>query len=349
MLQRTRAQPLVEVSGSEGSGQNGVGELVDFALGFLRRQYLLILILMLLGGAVGVIFLKITPPTYTAHAKIIIAPHRSQFIQQQSIFADAPIDNAQMESQIQILQSKAIVGSVVEKLKLADDPEFVSPPVGLIRRVLQVLTTSTAEPKLDATSTAEPKLDATETAMATLTDRLTFKRVGLSFLIEIGASSRSPDKSERIANAVAAAFIDDQQKTKHQANRIASTWLQERLQQLSEQSTTAERAVVEFKQQNNIVSAAGKRIDEQNLGDLSGRLADARTHTSDVLARLTRIESIIRSWNPNATLDASVSEELTSPILTPLRQQYLELSRKEGEYSAQYGRDHHAVVNLRNK
>jgi polysaccharide biosynthesis transport protein len=338
MLQPTHLQQA-DLPGPDRSGPGGVGELVDFALGFLLRQYLVILFLVLLAGVAGVIFLVTTPPTYTAQAKIFIGTQKAQFVQQQSLFAEAPIDSAQMESQIQILQSKAIVESVVEKLKLADDPEFASPPVGLIRRVLQVLTTSTAE----------PKLDATETAIATLTDRFTIKRVGLSFLIEIGASSRSPDKSARIANAVAAAYIDDQQKTKHQANRLASTWLQERLQQLSEQTTTAERAVVEFKQQNNIVSAAGKRIDEQNLGDLNARLADARTHTSDVLTRLTRIESIIRSWNPNATLDASVSDELTSPILTNLRQQYLELSRREAEYSAQYGRDHHAVVNLRNK
>jgi len=349
MLQPTHLQQA-DFPGPNRSGPGGVGELVDFALGFLLRQYLVILFLVLLAGVAGVIFLVTTPPTYTAQAKIFIGTQqKAQFIQQQSLFAEAPIDSTQMESQMQILQSKAIVESVVENLKLADDPEFASPSVGLIRRVLQVLTTSTAEPKLDATSTAEPKLDATETAIATLTDRLSVKRVGLSFLIEIGASSRSPDKSARIANAVAAAYIDDQQKTKHQANRVASTWLQERLQQLSEQTTTAERAVVEFKQQNNIVSAAGKRIDEQDLGDLSARLADARTHTSDLLARLTRIESIIRSWNPNATLAASVSEELTSPILTPLRQQYLDLSRREAEYSAQYGRDHHAVVNLRNK
>src|SRR5262245_2385378 len=266
MLQRTRAQPLVEVSGSEGSGQNGVGELVDFALGFLRRQYLLILILMLLGGAVGVIFLKITPPTYTAHAKIIIAPHRSQFIQQQSIFADAPIDNAQMESQIQILQSKAIVASVVERLKLAHDPEFASPPVGLIWRVLQVFTGQpSAKPTFDAPETAIDLERATDSAIGTLTDRLTVTRVGPSFLIDIGVSSRNAEKSAQIANAVATAYIDDQLEAKHKANMTATTWLQERLQELGKRNALAERAILEFKQKNNIVAAAGKRMDEQNL------------------------------------------------------------------------------------
>ena len=171
----------------------------------------------------------------------------------------------------------------------------------------------------------------------------------LVFWLEIGVSSRSPEKSAQIANAVADAYIEDQEEVKRQANRIGSKWLQERLRELSGQSAAADQAVVESKQQNNIVSAAGKRMDEQNLADLNTRLVDARTHTSDALARLTRIESIIRSWDPKATLDASVSDELSNTILINLRQQYLDLSRREAEYSAKYGRDHQAVVNLRNR
>ena len=261
MLQRSHAQPVVDIPVLEGSGQSGVGELVDFALGFLRRQYLIVLFLTLLGAAAGVIFLQVTPPIYTAQARMIIGTQRAQFVQQQSMFPDAPIDNAQMESQIQILQSKDIVTSVVEKLKLADDPEFASPSAGLIQRVFQAfINPSSPKPKLDAPETA------IETAIATLTDRLTVRRIGFSFLIEIGVSSRSPEKSAQIVNAVATAYIDDLRAAKQQANRTASTWLQERLQELGTRNAVAERAVLEFKQTNNIVAAAGKRMDEQNSG-----------------------------------------------------------------------------------
>jgi uncharacterized protein involved in exopolysaccharide biosynthesis len=100
----------------------------------------------------------------------------------------------------------------------------------------------------------QPKLDPTETAISALTDRLTINRVGWSRVIEIGARSRSAEKSAQIANAVATAYIDDQQEAKLQANRTASTWLQERLRQLQGQAAAAERAKVVFKQENNIVS-----------------------------------------------------------------------------------------------
>jgi len=172
MLQPTPLQPATSVPPPDGSGQDGVGALVDFALGFLLRQYLVILLLVLLAGVAGAIFLVVTPPTYTAQAKIFIGTQKAEFVQQQSLFAEAPIDNAQIETQIEILLSKAIVASVVQKLKLGDAPEFASPPVGLISWVLQVFNNPTA---------AEPKLD-TEIAIARLADGLTVKRVGFSFL-----------------------------------------------------------------------------------------------------------------------------------------------------------------------
>jgi capsular exopolysaccharide synthesis family protein len=372
MLQSTQLQPSIGFPPPDGARQGGAGELIDFALGFLLRQYLVILSMVLLGGAAGALFLVVRPPIYTAQAKILIGAQRPQFIQQQSLFADAPLDQSQMESQLQILQSRAILEPVVQKLNLVEDPEFGSPSGGLIGRVFEVFTNPTS---------VEPKLDTTETAIAALADRLTINRVGYSLLIEIGFASRSREKSAQIANAVATAYIDDQQQAKRDANRTGSTWLQERLQELGEQSRVAERAVVAFKQQNNIVSVDGRRLDEQYLADLNTRLVGARTRTSDVLARLTQLESIIRNWNPNGTLDVGVRlappriaenperdcprtqgtvlgcewsldldpDAINSPILTNLRQQYLDLSRREADYSAQYGRDHQAVVNLRKK
>ena len=349
MLHLQPFQPGADLPLPDGPGQGGAGELVDLALGFLLRQYLVIFFMVLLAGVAGVIFLVVRPPSYTAQAKVFIETQKPQFAQQQSLLAYTPLDQSQMESQLQILQSRAILAPVVQKLKLADDPEFGSPPGGLIQRVFQVFTNPIS---------AEPKLDPIETAIATLTDRLTINRVGWSFLIEIGVSSQSPEKSAQIANAVATAYIDDQQEAKREANRTASAWLQERLQQLAEQTTAAERAVVAFKQKNNIVSADGKRIDEQNLADLNTRLVAAHTQSSDVLARLNRIESIIRNWNSHETnVDETVSDEIIAAALglqgsfinNQLRQQYLDLSRREAEFSAKYGRNHGAAVNLRDR
>ena len=276
--QFSQAPPGIDLLPPDAPGQGGAG-LVDLALGFLLRRYVGIVLLVLLGGMAGAIFLTVRPPTYTADAKILIGTPKPEFIQQQSLLTDAPLDQTQMETQFQILLSKAVLAPIVQKLKLADDPEFSSPPGGLIGRVFQVFTNS---------NSPQPKLDPTETAISALTDRLTINRVGWSRVIEIGARSRSAEKSAQIANAVATAYIDDQQEAKLQANRTASTWLQERLRQLQEQAAAAERAKVVFKQQNNIVSVDGKRMDEQNLAYLNEQ---ARSCSQPVIRRVGSFNS----------------------------------------------------------
>jgi capsular exopolysaccharide synthesis family protein len=130
--------------------------------------------------------------------------------------------------------------------------------------------------------------------------------------------------------------------------------LHERLKDLGQQALTAERAVNAFRSQNNIVAADGKLMDTQQVTELNSRLIVARVQTTDALTRLNKFEEILRSRDTeaisgNANREASVSDTLSSPIITNLRQQYLEYSRRETELSARVGRDHLAVVNLRNR
>jgi capsular exopolysaccharide synthesis family protein len=122
---------------------------------------------------------------------------------------------------------------------------------------------------------------------------------------------------------------------------------------LGQQALTAERAVDAFKSQNNIVAASGKLMDDQQVTELNSRLVAARAQTSDTLARLNRFETILNSNSANSSsignLDASGSDALSNPIINSLRQQYLEYARREAEWSAQFGKNHLAVVNLRTR
>ena len=340
MLQRSNSELVADNAEWVTSQEGGLGELIDSALGFLRRQYLIILLFTLIAAGAGAAYLAITPPTFTARAQVIMGEYKAPFIQQQSMFTDAPVDAAELESQLQVLQSKSIASSVLEALDLERDPEFSGSGgnsiLGAIRS--RVLSDSDA-----------PKVDARQAALAAFADRLTVTRVGVSRVIEISFSSRSPQRAAQIANAVANAYILDQLDAKNQANRSAATWLQERLHQLRAQSAQAERAVVEFKQRNNIVAPQGQPVDEQQVANLNNRLVAARSHTSDLFARLNRIEAIIGTGTPQEPNDAVFSDALTNTIITSLRQQYLELTRREADWSKQYGRNHSAVVNLRSR
>ena len=60
-----------------------------------------------------------------------------------------------------------------------------------------------------------------------------------------------------IANAIADAYIVDQLESKYQATRRASVWLQDRIKELRQQASDADRAVLEYKEKNKIVAVGG--------------------------------------------------------------------------------------------
>ena len=142
-------------------------------------------------------------------------------------------------------------------------------------------------------------------AIRTFQDRLTIKRIGLSYVIQISFWAYSAERAAEIANAVADAYITDQLEAKYQATRRASVWLQDRIKELRDQVSTAERAVVDFRTQNNIVSTGGadkRLLGEQQVAELTSQLVIARAHTAETKARLDRIKSVLLRPDSSAAI-----------------------------------------------
>jgi len=160
------------------------------------------------------------------------------------------------------------------------------------------------------------KSEAERTAQATgvVAGGLDIRRLGVGYLIKIDFHGRNPEQTVKIANAVLDAYILDQMNSQFQTYRRGSDWLQDRLQTLREQTAAAERAVVEFKQKNNIVSAGGRLMSDQELSDINSQLSSARTRVADIEARLGRIETILRADDPDLTDDATKVVALTSSL-----------------------------------
>ena len=340
--------PLSSVAQNGQAESGGIGDLVSFTVALLRRQYLVIIVTAVLAMAACVVYLRITPPTYSAQVQILLA-NPPQFVQQQSL-APPAFDLSQIETQLQILKSRAIAVAVINQLKLEDDPDLNDSgpsPFSLWSRIRAWASPPPKDRQFEAPN--QPP----EGLIRAFQDRLSAYRVDYSNVIEVNFSSGSAKRAAEIANAAAKAYIADQLNAKFEANRTATSWLQERLRDLGEQALTAERAVSAYKAQNNIVSSGGRPIDEQQVTDLSSRLVAARAQTSDASARLNRYETILRTNSSDSsslgTLDAAGPDSLTNPIINNLRQQYLELVRRESEWSARFGPNHLAVISLRTR
>lgn len=347
ILQTERMRPLFDsAQGDDGAG-GGARHIVEFVMGFLRRQYAVIIFSTVLTVVVAGIYLKTAVPTYTGQVKILLSSQKTPFVQQQSLVAEAAIDSIQIETQLQVLKSEAVATSVIQGLKLYEDSDFR--PSGLLQKFFRRVRVWLSLP-LEKASDQAPTADQIALAFGS---RLSAYRVGLSNVIEVSYNASTPERAAEIANATANTYILDQLNAKFEANKNAATWLQGRLRELGQQALSAERAVNAFKSENNIVVSDGKLIDDQQIADLNSRLVAARALASDSLARLNRFDEVVRAIAPDslslAGIDTPGSEVLLNPIINSLRQQYLDFSRREADWSIRFGKGHLAVINLRNR
>jgi succinoglycan biosynthesis transport protein ExoP len=324
-------------------------ELYAAFIALVRRQFPTIVFVILLMLGLATVYIFTTPPLYTGEAVLIIDTHQSHLFQQQNTLSvDMPVDTAMVDSQVEILKSENIALSVIKDLHLTEDPEFVNPGGGLIGAVFS-LVSSVA----NIFSSDEPKSEfaLTRQALELFEKRLTIKRVMLTYVINIDYESLSPGRAAQIANAVADAYVVDSLEAKYQSTKRAAIWLQDRLKELRAQATAADRAEVDFKQKNNIIDTGGRLLNEQQLAELNSALVLAQAQTAEAKARTDRVQQILEKENQNSKFEdtATVTDSLHDDVITRLRQQYLDISAREADWSTRYGRDHLAAVNLRNQ
>src|SRR6516162_4431397 len=340
MLQAT--SPLT--TESEPVQENSPRELVNRAIGIVRRQFAVIALIAVVATSLGSFYAFIAPPTYTAESTVVIDPRRAQLFEK-ATFSEGQIDPPALESEIELVKSEPVALSVINDLGLAKDPEF-SGPQGIFGVVLEF-----ASHFFPGSKPNQPvsESEATRIALGVLSKNLAVKRVGFSYHLSIQYRSGNPNRAAQIANAIAEAYIAEQLEGKYGSTRRATQWLQGRIEELNQKQSLAERAVVDFKKQNNLITADGKLVNEQRLAELNSQLLVAHKQTSEAKARLERIEAVIRDDSFDTKTDPTVTDALTSPVITQLRTKYFEFVNREAMYARKFGANHLAVINLRDQ
>ncbi len=212
MLHNQRTSALLDSSQREQGFENSGPGPAGLALGFLRRHYLVIAVTTALTLAASVIVLKVAPPTYTAQVKVLLGNSKVPVVQPQSMLDDTPV--VDMESQIEILKSKAIATSAINQLNLADDPDF-SGKAGWSHSAAKAIREILGIPP-------GPKIDPMDELVEEFQSRLSAGRIGTSNVIELSFSSNKAERAAAIANAVVKTYFDDQLKAKTDEHRTAN-------------------------------------------------------------------------------------------------------------------------------
>ncbi|GLR86576.1 Wzz/FepE/Etk N-terminal domain-containing protein [Bradyrhizobium iriomotense] len=189
-------------------------------LAFIRRHLLITLLACFAALGVAILYLVIVTPTFTARAQLIVNAKG----------VDAAAVSTVVETQIGIIKSESIANAVIEKLGLAQDPEFTTGQgSGMISRVL-------------GWARGETKVSGARYALESFERKFSAKRLGPTFLVEIAFDSKDPDRAAQILNAVAEKYISRQMD----AALLDETWVKKRLNELSAQALAAQKAFEDY-------------------------------------------------------------------------------------------------------
>ncbi len=282
-------------------------------------------------------------PRYTASALVMIDPSDDKVVNVETLLSGLDTDKASIENQVQIIRSRSLAERVIKEKNLWDDPVLAPQPKSgpsLFAMVNPLNWFASSEAGAQVPLSDEERLEG-------YTDRflrdLRVSMVGNSTAIRISYTGENPKRAARLANAVAENYVDDQLNSKFERTRRATSWLADRLEELAGQVQQAERAVEQYKFENNLTDTGdGGSLLNRQLLDLNAQLSEAQARVAEAEAKL---EQANRLYSSGQSID-SITQVLNSPLISQLRQQEATLLRRAAELRNRYGARHPRMIEV---
>ncbi len=338
-------------------------ELWDW-LRLINRRKALIIGCGLIATALMALVIAQATPLYKASARIMLDTRTFKVVSTEAALSGVdPFNLGAIQSELEVIQSEFLIGRVVDKLGLANNPDFNgTKPPGFIDNALQPLrdlwstgiSTLLAPPPKPQQATAQtpragrPAEDSDprrRAAIGAVAGRLTVTLLGRTFVILVTVESPDGTMSARIANAISEAYLADQIENKNEANRRATEWLEQRLAELRRNLQLAEEAVAAYRRDKGLAGSPEGTISTQTLADLNARYTAAKGKRIEREGRLVALSKA--SLNPGEL--ANIPEVANNTTLAALRIQDVDLTRKAAELSSQLGDNHPKIQQIRNE
>lgn len=305
---------------------------IDDFIRWLYAGWKWILAGIVLCTAAALLFALATTHRYTVFTDIVVDPANLNVVND-DVFATNPQRDAQLmevESKLRVLTSRNVLARVIENLRLTQDAEFVKPdPLAPIKAILGL---------------REEEGDRSVAAMRALSERVDARREERSFVVVLAVWSEDPAKAVTLSEAIVAAFEEELfLSAADSAGRVADN-LKERLDELRENVTQAERRVEEFRRANGLQQAVGsingELVSNQLSGELNTQVLEAQQRLIQAQSRFNQMSTAIERGQ---TASAAVFD---SEAMTGLRGQRNALQQQIGSVERIYGPQHPRMISV---
>jgi uncharacterized protein involved in exopolysaccharide biosynthesis/Mrp family chromosome partitioning ATPase len=262
----------------------------------------------LLCAVAALVVVNAITPQYRSEARILLDARENVFLR-----ADADksadrtaIDPEGVTSQIQVVLSRDLARHVIEKMGLANKPEFDPTKNGSFLRSLMGLFGMARDPS---------SMTKDERVLEAYYDRLNVYAIEKSRVIVINFRSANPELAANTANAIAEAYLNVQQMAKQDQTRAAGNWLAGEIERMREKVADAEAKVAQYRAKSNLfVGSNNTSLPNQQLSENNSQIAAARGRKADLEARATQLRALIRSGTTIESSDIANSESMRTLI-----------------------------------
>jgi len=226
-------------------------------------------------------------PLYQASAVVILQTQQGNVVDLQGVVGGLTGDTAEVNSEVEVLRARGLMGKVVDRLDLTRDAEYNEwlQPAGPLDRAISRITGTAPEPHI---ITPERQRDAT---ISRLLDAVTIHNIPLSLVFRVTVETTDPVKSALIADTIVELYILNQLEVKFQATEQATAWLSDRVAELQQELESAEAELAAFNTSTQLVSVVSLQALERQLKDLRDRIVSAENALAASQTRLSQLQS----------------------------------------------------------
>jgi capsular exopolysaccharide synthesis family protein len=323
-----------------------------------RRKFTLIgTTLLLLTAAVAAIFSM--KPLYLAEAAVLVGNREPSVTRIQLKIEGETArllpDPETVQTEVEILRSRALGAEVANSLKLWEHAEFnpsIHPSThrGALETVLAWIAAQYAHARelaggfslgateesrrLDITAAAGDSIDKENTAVDILLSKLTVAVKTNSRVIAVQFEGRDPQLAAAVVNTLVDFYIANQVAATSLAVQDATQWLEQTVAKLRERVTESDQVFEQFRA--GFESRARRDFLDRKMADASSQLATAELARKDAETRLMQLKSVLGK----DVTDVATSEVANSPVMQSLRQKAADLKGQLAQLSATLGDSH---------
>lgn len=337
----------------------------------IRKGWWIVAAGAFLGAVVAVWIVLRMEPTYSASAQVLLGVDNRADDGLGNIFQQLNLDSSDIAGEIAIMGSSPVLRKASERLRLIEHPEFNSelaepaPEPGAIGAALgrlEELVKSLLGSGADAPAAAGPiepaeddqigqaalkgrsELGTQAEAVGTLKAGLRITQVGNSNLVEIRYKSSDRRLAAAVPNAVAEAYLEEQLGRKFRSLQRVTDWLNSRMSSLRSRLEESERAVIAYRNTSLTEGYGTPERIEQQLRELSTRLAAASAQRVMLDSQLQETDSLLEARGVLAA-----SGLFDSPLLASLRSDLTGLRQRDRDWTERFGEDSAQVADTRSE